>query len=93
MCDIASFAFYLLLTERFSSVVATGACGSGTSLLPQLFQEITLGRANKTFLPGASMCVHIQRKECAFPFPFPEEAVQGCVSKSQVCLGVFIQPG
>lgn len=87
MYDIASFASCLLLAERFSSVVATG--GSGTSLLPQLFQVITLGRANKAFLPGASMCMHIQRKECAFP----KEAVQGCVSKSQVCLGVFIQPG
>lgn len=76
------------LAERFSSVAVTGACGSGTGLLPQLVQEITLGRGNKTFLP-----VHTQSKDFAFPFSFPEEAVQGCVSKSQLCLGEFIQPG
>lgn len=74
-------------------MVVTGACGSGTGLLPQLFQEITLGRGNKTFLPGASICVHTQSTECAFPFPVLGEAVQGCISKGQVCLGVFIQPG
>lgn len=45
-------------------MVVTGACGCGTGLLPQLFQEITLGRGNKTFLPGASTCVHTEHGMC-----------------------------
>lgn len=47
-------------------MVVTGACGSGTALLPQLFEEITLGRGNETFLPGAS--THRAR---TVPFPSP----------------------
>lgn len=73
-------------------MVVTGACGSGTGLLPQLFEEITLGRGND-FSPWCIHGAHTQSKECAFLFPFLGEAVQGCLSKSQVCLGVFIQPG